>query len=674
MVLKNVPPTVANYVQRAGRAGRRTDSAALVVTFAQRRSHDLTSYSDPAMIIAGTVRPPVVPIDNPRIAQRHLFSITFAAFFREQFLYSGATFANVASFFEKGDSGVAPASLVAPWLSAKPKAVVAAVNAVIDPALAGADELQWESWTRELIELIDLVSSLHSDDMADYQVAIDAAYADKHGSYGDKLERTRKTLQKTNLLGFLANRNLLPKYGFPVDTVGMRTSASGTEVATQLDLTRDLSQAIFEYAPGATLVAGGFLWQSVGVAKKAGKENESKFFKICHNCDRYSESLDRDVAVCEECGEAPRGVPRRYIEPRFGFLGDGGVQRPGDSPPRVSWHGETRLASNGTIANVLTGEFPGGEVTSTTLERAFMVRINTGTNDGGFRICNFCGFGMDNKMSWPSNHNSPISGRLCTGGYSVQSLAHKFQTDVARFEFPFSWGESTEAWPIAQSVMYAVLNGAAHSLQISPNNIDATITQLSSSRATINIVDTVPGGAGYAKLIAKSIVGVLNAALEIVSRCECGEETSCYMCLRSYSNQRFHDTLSRGLAKNFLERVLLSEAGAATAGRSGSLGLVPAEALTGWDEAILLGAESVADLAILLQRRDVPVPVVGADTGPDNEWIVELSWPDSSVCVVTDLDSQRDDWLAAQGWRVFSAVAGQDLERLADSLVISLAK
>ena len=40
--LRNVPPTPANYVQRAGRAGRRTDAAALVVTFAQRRSHDLS--------------------------------------------------------------------------------------------------------------------------------------------------------------------------------------------------------------------------------------------------------------------------------------------------------------------------------------------------------------------------------------------------------------------------------------------------------------------------------------------------------------------------------------------------------------------------------------------------------------------------------------------------------
>ena len=619
VLLKNVPPTVSNYIQRAGRAGRRLDNAALVVTYAQRRSHDLTSYADPAMIIGGTVRPPVVPIDNPRIAQRHLFSIAFAAFFREQFLSTGRMFSQVESFFGVDDSGEAPASQVQPWLRAKPKAVVDAVDQVIDSSIADAPELQWDEWTKELCDLLDLVSRDHSDEMQVYDDAIEAAYAAKQGGYGDKLDRTKRTLEKKDLLGFLANRNLLPKYGFPVDTVDMRTSASGADIATQLELSRDLSQAIFEYAPGAKLVAGGYLWQSVGVARRAGKENETKYFRICKNCDRYSESLELDEAPCAECGETATGMPHKYVEPRFGFLGEGGKQRPGDSPPRVSWRGQTRLASDGTVAETSTVEFPGGGVKSTTLERAFMVKLNNGSTDGGFRICNFCGYGMDFRSAWPESHSNPINGRACMGGYTVQALAHKFQTDVARFEFPFAWGDKNEAPAIARSVMYAVLNGAANSLQISPNNIDATITQLSSTKATINIVDTVPGGAGYAKLIAKSIVGVLTSALDIVSRCECGRETSCYMCLRSYSNQRFHDELSRGLAQDFLERVLLSAPGQLDSGQDGaSLATSDIGTLSAWDEAIMLGREGIGDLAVHLRNLNVPVPVVGVDVGPTN--------------------------------------------------------
>jgi hypothetical protein len=43
---------------------------------------------------------------------------------------------------------------------------------------------------------------------------------------------------------------------------------------------------------------------------------------------------------------------------------------------------------------------------------------------------------------------------------------------------------------------------------------------------------------------------------ECVDQCECGEETSCYECLRNYRNQSFHDRLQRGLARDFLDGLL----------------------------------------------------------------------------------------------------------------------
>jgi hypothetical protein len=41
-----------------------------------------------------------------------------------------------------------------------------------------------------------------------------------------------------------------------------------------------------------------------------------------------------------------------------------------------------------------------------------------------------------------------------------------------------------------------------------------------------------------------------------VARCECGEDTSCYQCLRNYYNQFCHDDLRRGPARDFLARTL----------------------------------------------------------------------------------------------------------------------
>jgi len=51
--------------------------------------------------------------------------------------------------------------------------------------------------------------------------------------------------------------------------------------------------------------------------------------------------------------------------------------------------------------------------------------------------------------------------------------------------------------------------------------------------------------------------GVLKPApAGTVRRCECGEETSCYGCLRNFRNQAFHEQLRRGDALTFLGRLV----------------------------------------------------------------------------------------------------------------------
>jgi len=56
--------------------------------------------------------------------------------------------------------------------------------------------------------------------------------------------------------------------------------------------------------------------------------------------------------------------------------------------------------------------------------------------------------------------------------------------------------------------------------------------------------------------IADELLPAFMAAYERVAECECGEETSCYECLRNYRNQYYHDQLHRGLARDFLRQVL----------------------------------------------------------------------------------------------------------------------
>ena len=75
----------------------------------------------------------------------------------------------------------------------------------------------------------------------------------------------------------------------------------------------------------------------------------------------------------------------------------------------------------------------------------------------------------------------------------------------------------------------------------------------------IILYDNVPGGAGLvARLEEKKILhDSVVAALERVNgSCGCGENDSCYGCLRSYRNQFAHQHLKRGPVMHYLKTLL----------------------------------------------------------------------------------------------------------------------
>lgn len=563
VVLRNMPPSTANYVQRAGRAGRRADSAALVLTYAQRRPHDLARYAEPEQMINGQVRPPVVPIENVRIDRRHAHSIALAAFFRTMKDERGRIWRKAGEFFlPDGVTGEIAAHAVCNWLTPVPPSVMASLHRVLPAQVRSEIGVGTGEWVAELDRLLRAAQEILAQDVAAYRDSCDQAVADRKFRLAEVYEKVIRNLTERDLLGVLANRNILPKYGFPVDTVELRIPRESGPASGQLELTRDLSAAVHEYAPGSEIVAGGRLWAAAGVYRLPDRELVTRHYAVCSDCGRYREATGPVEPTCPACGALATTAGRRYVEPVYGFVAARGPERrPGPTPPRRSWHGDVHMAAGSGDVRTGATRFPSGRSLAwSTGTRGEMVVVSEGPGGAGYAICDWCGWGCPHAQSARRRGDHPhlLKDTTCSGPLRVVSLAHRYQTDFLQLHLDTRTAVSATAAEL-RSGLYALLEGAAIALDVSRDDIDGTVHTGADGMPSLLVFDTTPGGAGNSVRIADHLEQVSAAALARAGGCECGPESSCYACLRSYRNQRFHDLLSRRDAVSMIALVTGAE-------------------------------------------------------------------------------------------------------------------
>lgn len=587
VLMRNVPPSTANYVQRAGRAGRRTDSAAFALTFAQRRSHDLTHYSEPKRIVAGQIMPPRISLSNEKIARRHMQAVLIAAFFRHLRDAEGRTFKKVADFFDPEGGTPTGAAQLAAWAEEHPDPVRAALRRIVPDALQPEVGVETWDWLRTLDEdgMLDLLARAAADvegDLELYRRLEKQAAEELNPRQMSHAQRVLRTLGGRALLGYLASRNLLPKYGFPTDLVELKTDHLHQEEAIKIELQRDLRIAIAEYAPGAEVIAAKRIWTGGGLYKPHQKDWPVYHYTICPTCGRYDRSLDEDEvsAVCQ-CGSNVRTRRENYgtfIKPEFGFVASREqVRSPGEARPQRLYASRVYFAeyappqgegSPSEPSFALVESLTSQEAQVSTYYSRFgkLALLNSGEGGAKFRVCEWCGFAekapvqavgvRGRRGRRPEAHKHPRTGTACTGLLQTHALGHEFMTDVVELQLG-GWLAGRAPQTLWRSLVYALLEGAAQGLGIRRDDLDGTLNYRSWGQPpSVVLFDNVPGGAGHSHRIAEALADVFLAAYHRVNIECCGPETSCYECLRNYRNQPYHEELQRGAVRDFLADLL----------------------------------------------------------------------------------------------------------------------
>ena len=563
--LRNVPPETSNYIQRAGRAGRRTDSSALAVTFARRNSHDLNFFSKPDDIINGHIAPPYLEIENDKIAARHVNSVVMAWFFKKFPEYFLGNTSSIVGY----SGGLSAIDAMKEALRARPAEILEALREILPAQLFKRMKIAGWDFADRLIGdegLLTKAITARKEELDE----LDRYKAERleKGKYTDSIQRVINTRKDEQSISFLASNGVLPKYGFPVDVVELQILNNSPE-AKSVELSRDLRLAIAEFAPPGQVVANGKIWTSRYVKTSPNKEWPTYRYYECPSCRHIlsdnritvlGENDEKETVICPRCGEEMKS--NKYIVPLFGFstawedkpesVGD---ERPGRGySTRVQFHGigeldeyqkenrKSRVALKGD-RSVKIEYSPAGE----------LFVLNRGSNGSGLWICRFCGkmWGFPPEKK-DIKHKNKL-GQDCTGTFLLQtSLGHKFTTDILRVALPDFSRFSVHEKSIPASVLYAVLDGASDSLGIQRSDIDGCLVY-SSVYPSLVLFDEAAGGAGHMKHLYTRMEEVLAAAASHVDgRCGCSEETSCYGCLRNYGNQFEHEHLVRGGALKYL--------------------------------------------------------------------------------------------------------------------------
>jgi ATP-dependent helicase YprA (DUF1998 family) len=568
VLLRNAPPSSANYVQRVGRAGRGKEKNCVCVTLCRRTKYDADAWNNPPRLMSGAVRPPTVFLQNRVIAQRHFNAVVFSRFLRiriadenvlgppgqqirlEAFLPPDSRLGIPETWFR-----VRPVSAFLDflgWLGQQSERDVVLTEAgqTLVAAVSG-----FESGVKQgLVQYGEILKNIANELSA---LMSERKKLFEQGTHTSDIEQAIKNLLGSDVIALLAKRGFLPRYAFPLDVVPLETGTTRWSRDLEVELSRDRGIAIAEFAPGSQVIAHKKVFTSNGlyVVSKMDKPIR-QWYSECPDCKQIRTAQTQDE-LCKPCAVCQRSITAQFVRPfvepaAFSVRVD---EKDGARRYRRSTLVRQRQTVTHFIDHVEESSLQDHGLFQLALkETGTLFRYNLGPENKGFMLCQDCGCSEPlraYKAGKKHQRLRALSGeRMCSNEQpwtKILAYGHKFQSCclIAR---PVSMPASVE------SLAYALQRALCTTLDIDAYDIGVSWRWLAAKNklpaCEIILFDHTPGGAGFVRDGFDSWDRVIAKAKELCEGHIC--EGACYDCLKSYNNQTHHEKLDKGTVIDFL--------------------------------------------------------------------------------------------------------------------------
>lgn len=597
VAMNNAPPGPANYLQRAGRAGRFQVPQAAVLTMCQSSPHAEAVFASPRWPFETPVHVPVVSLSSEPIVRRHVGSMLLTRFFETR----GAAILDLecGPFFRRVGEAPAVSDTFSAWLRGECnddagvgqglRLLTARTTLAVD-----ADPAQVARLTARIADEIDVLAD---EWRAEHDGMIEDYVSSGGGDPNDEAQPREPVLRAIRqqyrrfvgeyLLRVLASRAFLPSYGFPVGVVPFvnttaellrheketrRTPPREDRPGTRRGYpSRPLPDAIREYAPGATVVVNGMAYKSEGVTLNwklpptdAG-QNETQLLQSIWRCGTcgaagVSPSFPERCARCD----ATNLSRQPFLEPA-GFAVDIRARPTNDLSDRRFVPRSAPYITVNTPWRALASAVAGFVRHD---EDGLIIHWTRGVHGLGFALCLRCGRGAEltpgaTAAQVLEDHRRLRGGRVddeevvCPGNdqpWAVREIAlgGEVRTDVVELLLRDpATGAPIQDDTVATSIAIALREATAAFLGINVREIGWSIGRAQGPAGepgrSIFLYDTAPGGAGYVTAVPENVARLVRDArrgLHCVRACD----RSCHACLLSYDTQSIVEHLDRNAA------------------------------------------------------------------------------------------------------------------------------